>query len=96
VALIVGGLRGSSVEVYSPEGKCQHLLSDIPIEATYFKQPVLAFVDNKIIACAGDSDGTGTVNLKKYIKCSVRSYYFRQCGVSLNILLKFICISEAN
>ena len=33
VALIVGGVDTNSVEVYSPEGKCQHELAPIPNEA---------------------------------------------------------------
>jgi len=33
VAFIVGGDNTNSVEVYSPEGKCQHKLAPIPNES---------------------------------------------------------------
>jgi hypothetical protein len=33
VAFIVGGDNTNSVEVYSPEGKCQHKLAPVPNEA---------------------------------------------------------------
>lgn len=56
VALIVGsGGHGPAVELYSPEGKCQHRLSDIPIEGDSFILPVLAYIDGKILSCAGNT-----------------------------------------
>ena len=55
VAFIVGGNGLTSVEVYSPEGKCQHRLSDIPIEGDSFMLPVLAYIDGKILSCAGNT-----------------------------------------
>ena len=62
MALVVGGNTGPVVEVYSPEGKCQHRLSDIPIGGTAFNTPVLAFIDENIFACAGIvNGGNGTV-----------------------------------
>ena len=62
VALVVGGNDfGVCVELYSPEGKCQHSLSEIPTGSTFLHSPTLAFIDEKIYACAGQSDGNGTV-----------------------------------
>jgi hypothetical protein len=61
VALVVGGDVGPSVVVYSPEGRCQHRLPDIPIGGTQLHYLVLAFIDEKIFVCAGNSDGNGTV-----------------------------------
>jgi hypothetical protein len=66
VALVVGGEYGPFVEVYSPEGKCQHRLSDIPIGGNSFYFPVLALIDENIFACAGSSAGNGTVYVINY------------------------------
>ncbi len=63
MALVVGG-NDTSVEVFSPEGKCQHLLSSIPIGGAKYHIPVLAYIDEKIFACAGYTrEGNGTVNI---------------------------------
>jgi len=63
VALVVGGdPAGPSVEVFSPEGKCQHLLSSIPIGGPALHIPVLAYIEGNILACAGHSYGNATVN----------------------------------
>ena len=51
VALVVGGFDSSSVELYSPTGKCNHLLAPVP--ASGVKNPVLVYVDEMIIACQG-------------------------------------------
>jgi len=61
VAFVVGGNNNGSVEVISPNGKCQHQLPDIPIGLyyTYFTTPVMAYIDGKILVCAGDSGNTG-------------------------------------
>jgi hypothetical protein len=80
VALVVGGVFGPFVEVYSPEGKCQHRLTEIPIGGTKLHYPVLALIDEQIFACAGFSDGNGTVmnllNLLNYLKlCCVFAFY---------------------
>ena len=55
VALIVGGEGKFDVELYSPEGQCQHLLAPIPgrIIMTEFWKPVLAYLGGKIMACHG-------------------------------------------
>ncbi len=42
--------HGKNVELYSPTGKCNHKLSDLPI---FCDNPVLDYVDKKIIACSG-------------------------------------------
>ena len=65
MALVVGGdpnSGGASVEVFSPEGKCQHLLSSIPVGGTYLHIPVLSYIGGNIFACAGHSNGNATVN----------------------------------
>ena len=54
VALIVGG-DGPAVEIYSPEGKCQHRLPDIPIGGIYLHIPTLSYINGKIMSCAGHS-----------------------------------------
>jgi hypothetical protein len=64
VALVVGGQNNGSVEVLSPDGKCKHQLADVPLGSyePFFHIPVLAYIDGKILACAGDTDiGGGTV-----------------------------------
>ena len=56
VALIVGGdMYGPAVEIYSPEGKCQHRLPDIPIGGSYLVLPILSYINGKIMSCAGYS-----------------------------------------
>ena len=56
VALIVGGDGyGPAVEIYSPEGKCQHRLPDIPIGGIYLNIPTLSYINGKIMSCAGYS-----------------------------------------
>ena len=56
VALIVGGDRyGPAVEIYSPEGKCQHRLPDIPIGGISLHIPTLSYINGKIMSCAGHS-----------------------------------------
>ena len=56
VALIVGGdMYGPAVEIYSPEGKCQHRLPDIPIGGSYLVLPTLSYINGKIMSCAGHS-----------------------------------------
>jgi hypothetical protein len=48
IALVVGG-SGTSVELYSPSGNCNHQLADFPVSS---ENPVLVYVDEMIIACA--------------------------------------------
>ena len=56
VAIIVGGAGvGPAVEIYSPEGKCQHRLPDIPIGGIYLHIPTLSYINSKIMSCAGYS-----------------------------------------
>ena len=56
VALIVGGdSYGPAVEIYSPEGKCQHRLPDIPIRGSFLHIPTLSYINGKIMSCAGHS-----------------------------------------
>jgi hypothetical protein len=51
VAFITGGWSGvSSVELYSPNGDCQHQLAPLPVDLMYH---VLEKYGNTIIACAG-------------------------------------------
>ncbi len=44
------GGSGTSVEIYSPTGNCNHKLSDLPIASDL---PVLVYVKKMIIACSG-------------------------------------------
>jgi hypothetical protein len=51
VALVVGGFDSSSVELYSPTGTCNHILTPVP--APGVKNPVLVYANEMIIACQG-------------------------------------------
>ena len=62
MALVSGGNEdGVFVELYSPEGKCRHNLSVIESGGIYLHSPTLAFIDEKIYACAGKFVGGITV-----------------------------------
>jgi hypothetical protein len=50
VALIAGGDGHAEVELYSPDGNCQHKLAPLPV-ASY--KPVLAFIANMFLAYGG-------------------------------------------
>jgi hypothetical protein len=51
VAFIVGNVRTSDeVEIFSPDGKCQHSLATLPI--AILPNPILFMFDEKIITCA--------------------------------------------
>jgi hypothetical protein len=41
------------VELYSPDGHCQHNLAPITVSGSESYEPVLAYIDEKILACAG-------------------------------------------
>jgi len=48
---LVGNSRVSNeVEIFSPTGKCQHVLPSLPIEILPY--PVVAFVEGRILVCA--------------------------------------------
>ncbi len=49
VAFIVGG-NNKNVELYSPDGNCQHTLKPIPNGAF---EPILAYIEEMILACGG-------------------------------------------
>ena len=52
VAFVVGHSQtGHAVEIFSPDGKCQHRLADIPINGSNFQSLVIALVDNGIFSC---------------------------------------------
>ncbi len=53
VALVVGGEGKLDVELYSPESGCNHLLKSVPAQISEFWRPILAYIDNKILACGG-------------------------------------------
>ena len=54
MAFVVGGDQTEhAVEIFSPDGKCQHRLADIPINGSFYHIPVLALVDNGILSCGG-------------------------------------------
>ena len=68
VAFITGGWNTlTSVELYSPNGDCQHQLAPLPRDLAGH---VLAFHGNDIIACAGKLGG------KKYFSQLPRSSTF--------------------
>jgi hypothetical protein len=59
VAFLVGGYYNyNQAEVYSPEGKCQFVISPVPTSGQQFSIPTLANIDNKIIACPSHSYDT--------------------------------------
>jgi len=49
---VVGDYKSREVEIYSPEGKCQHLLKNI--ESHGFLRPILAYIRGKILACGAN------------------------------------------
>jgi len=53
VAFVVGGFGHKEVELYSPDGTCQHSLAPFPVSGSEYFEPVLAFMDEKILACGG-------------------------------------------
>jgi hypothetical protein len=56
VAFVVGGNGNAGiqrVELYSPDGNCQHNLSSVPVE---LYEPVLSHIDDKIFACGGNGN----------------------------------------
>ena len=54
--MVVGGEGKFDVELYSPEGKCQHVLAKVPGRMTEFWRPVLAYLGGKIMACHGSEN----------------------------------------
>ena len=73
VALIIGGTAsGPSVELYSPDGKCQHRLPDIPIGGLYYDRPALAFINDKILSCAGHSQNINSTVSKPTFTVAIR------------------------
>jgi len=80
VALVVGGQSSKSVELYSPSGKCQHKLADIPIADNQFYTPSLAFINDKIIACPSFTNDTNIcfeykIQINAWTKLTSLSYY---------------------
>jgi len=55
---MVGGRNRNQAEVYSPDGKCQFVLSPVPISSTQFFNPTLANIDDKNIACPSITQDT--------------------------------------
>ena len=83
VALIIGGTspNGPTVELFSPDGKCQHQLADIPTRGTYLYGPALAYIENKIFSCGGRGYGITTVSLFwSQVLCS---NFFITCALSM-------------
>jgi hypothetical protein len=68
VALIVGGNDGTTVEVYSPNGDCQHQLPNIPTVSGFLQYPTPAYIDGKLLACAGHPESSATVRIISNIK----------------------------
>jgi hypothetical protein len=50
VAFVVGGYDHKEVELFSPDGNCQHKLASTPLAMV---EPVLTLIDDKILACGG-------------------------------------------
>ena len=62
MALVVGGDElGPSVEVISPDGKCQHRLPDIPAGRPFLDTPTLPYIEDNIFACVENPNGKKTV-----------------------------------
>ncbi len=68
VALIVGGSDGATVEVYSPNGDCQHQLPNIPSVSGYLRYPTPAYIDGKLLSCGGHPESSATVRIISRIK----------------------------
>ena len=50
--MVVGGYEITEVEVFSPNGGCQHILAPIPIKGQpTFPKAVLAYIDDMIYVC---------------------------------------------
>jgi hypothetical protein len=75
VALIVGGHDGPTVEVYSPNGDCQHQLPNIPIGSGYFYWPVPAYINGKLLSCGGNPQSSATVRIISRIKILYSPFY---------------------
>ncbi len=67
VALIVGG-DGPTVEVYSPNGDCQHQLPNIPTVSGGFHLPAPAYINGKLLSCGGHPGSPATVRIISRIK----------------------------
>ena len=51
VALLVGnGQVSDEVEIFSPSGKCQHVLPSLPLAV--LPNPIVVFVEGRILLCA--------------------------------------------
>lgn len=51
VAFIVGnGGPSTDVEIYSPNGLCQHILAPLPI--AILPNPILMYINGKVLVCA--------------------------------------------
>ncbi len=90
MALVAGGhvSAGSSVEVFSPEGKCQHLLANVPVGGSHWHIPVLAYIEGNIFACAGHSNENATVKKYFLIKRSKKLIFLK------NQIYQFLIILE--
>ena len=54
VAFVVGGSNNKNVEIYSPDGNCQHKLYPIPFQTqSSLYGPVVGYIDEKIYVCGG-------------------------------------------
>ena len=51
--MVGGSINGLKVEVYSPDGMCQHNLAPLPVS---LNEPVPAYIDNKIFVCGGSGN----------------------------------------
>ncbi len=73
--------QGKNVEIYSPDGGCQHLLREIPDSyLDGFYRPILAYIGGKILACGADCLGC-RVKCYSYVKTGFwydSSYYIAQ------------------
>ena len=56
MAFVVGGDEKLDVELYTPEGGCNTLLNSVPAPMLEFWRPILAYVDDKILACGGSHE----------------------------------------
>ena len=62
VALIIGTSEsGPAVEVFSPDGNCQHQLASIPALVTSWSYPTIAYIGGNILSYGGDKSVSYTI-----------------------------------
>ena len=74
----IAGANSNQVELYSPEGKCQHSLAPMPINS---QTNVLSLFKNQILSCGGETTKNCYIYFpinntwSSYANASTKSYY---------------------